>query len=161
MVPLVLSLKANGYGTFPFTAINKNLADLLQIFVKPIVNYTTYCSLRKLPNVTSDGITTRLNIFSSERYEEFLRMISIEDIEVEGYLHQTVKWKCMSKLLESPSAVFPVIKKSADLDSYLPIARSYFPNNAIHLVSVTTQATGQGRQSDITEYCLYIPESFI
>ena len=155
-------LPQHGFLVLPFDALNTSFADLASVYLKPSISYTVYRQLARLDIQPVADRPNMLNVFTSDRYKQFLQMICRENYRENRDQHLTVDFS----VLEGPHPVdvssLPYVQNTKagrrifeqiEYSSY-----NVFNPEDIWVVRVITKYVELGVQRTLCEFNVYLPK---
>lgn len=147
--------------------VNPTLSDMMETYLFP---YCTEQGKSKLAVVETYEYTSAeyvtMNIFTAKKYSEFLQMIVKED-----FINQRDRYKTTNLEIiysENPGInleELPVVtntKRGRTLfDTICKSDYNKFEATDLHVIRVDSRYIEKGRVTDITEYCVYVPDKYL
>lgn len=148
--------------------VNPTLTSMMETYLFP---YCTEQGRDKLQSIENDdslglGEYVTMNIFTPKKYSEFLQMIVKEDFINQRDRYKTTNINVMYS--ESPEINLedlPVVtntKRGRTLfETICKSDYTKFESTDLHVIRVDSRYIEKGRLTDITEYCVYVPNKYL
>ncbi len=155
-------LSKKGFLVVPFDALNTSFTDLASVYLKPSLPFSVYRKLSKVNIVPVDGMDNMLNVFTAERYTQFLQMICRENYQQNRNRHITIDFEVISGPAEVDCSTLPIVKNTQrGREIFEHITRtsySVFSSSDVWVVKCVTRFIEFGRERKLCEFNVFLPE---